>query len=176
MAEKGKISEEAMKLEVGKAYKRRISREKRKQEQIDLAPARNLQPKVRTIRYDNIHSAMAEEGVIAMAMQESALLDLCGGLTEGEFSVPLLGKVYGQMLHRHSHGLDVSLGAIEDLSAEEMSHLASVVQKQQGTVSETAFRDCVAIIRKEAQKKGVTSDDDLLALQRKLRESKGTNQ
>ena len=176
VAEKGKISEEAMKLEVGKAYKRRISREKRKQEQIDLAPARNLQPKVRTIRYDNIHSAMAEEGVIAMAMQESALLDLCGGLTEGEFSVPLLGKVYGQMLHRHSHGLDVSLGAIEDLSAEEMSHLASVVQKQQGTVSETAFRDCVAIIRKEAQKKGVTCDDDLLALQRKLRESKGTNQ
>jgi len=176
VAEKGKISEEAMKLEVGKAYKRRVAREKKKQEQIDLAPVRNLQPKVRTVRYDNVHSAVAEEGVIAMAMQESALLDLCGGLTPEEFSVPLLGKVFAQMLLRHSQGLEVTLGGIEELSSEEMSHLASVVQKQQGTVSEAAFRDCVATIRKEAQKKSVSSDDALLAYQKKLRESKGTNQ
>ena len=175
VAEKGKISEEAMKLEVGKAFKRRLAREKRHQEQIDLAPARNLQPKARTIRYDNIRSAMAEEGVIAMAMQESALLELRGGLTPEEFSVPLLGRVYGQMLARHAQGLDVNLGGIEELTAEEMSHLASVVQKQQGTVSETAFKDCVATIRKEAQKKEVTSDDALLAYQKKLRESKGAN-
>ena len=53
-AEAAKISPEAMKIEVQKAYKRRLSREKRKQEKIDLAPARNLQAQSRQIRYDNV--------------------------------------------------------------------------------------------------------------------------
>ena len=48
-------------MEVNKAFKRRIAREKKKQEKIDLAPAQNLQPKSRSIRYDNMKSAMAEE-------------------------------------------------------------------------------------------------------------------
>ena len=35
-----------MKLEVGRAYTRRIARDKKKQEKIDLAPAKNCQPVV----------------------------------------------------------------------------------------------------------------------------------
>ena len=112
VAEKGKISTDAMKLEISKAYKRRIAREKKRQEQIDLAPARALQPKIRTVRYDNMRSAMAEEGVLAMALRDPALLDKHGGLSPEEFSVPLLGKVYGQLLSRHQKGLEVSFGAL----------------------------------------------------------------
>ena len=44
VAETAKISMEAMKMEVGRAFKRRIAREKKKQEKIDLAPAKNRQP------------------------------------------------------------------------------------------------------------------------------------
>ena len=174
VAEKGKISDEAMKLEIGKAYKRRMARDKKKQEQIDLAPERARQPKIRTVRYDNVRSAMAEESVLAMALRNPALLDLCGNLTVSEFSVPLLGKVYQQMMTRHMTGLEVSFGALEDVSAEEMSHLAAIAQRQEGPVSEKAFTDCVSTIRNEAQRKNVSSDDDLLALQNKLRERKGT--
>ena len=174
VAEKGKISAEAMKLEIGKAYKRRVAKEKKKQEQIDLAPERARQPQVRNVRYDNIRSAMAEEGVLAMALRDPALLDQCGDLTVGDFSVPLLGKVYGQIMTRHMTGLEVSLGALDDLSPEEMSHLAAVAQRQDGPVSETAFKDCVAIIRKEAQVKNITTDDDLLNFRNKLKERKGT--
>ena len=174
VAENGKISDEAMKLEIGKAYKRRMARDKKKQEQIDLAPERARQPKIRTVRYDNVRSAMAEESVLAMALRNPALLDLCGNLTVSEFSVPLLGKVYQQMMTRHMTGLEVSFGALEDVSAEEMSHLAAIAQRQEGPVSEKAFTDCVSTIRNEAQRKNVSSDDDLLALQNKLRERKGT--
>ena len=174
VAEKGKISDEAMKLEIGKAYKRRMAREKKKQEQIDLAPERARQPKIRTVHYDNVRSAMAEESVLAMALRNPALLDLCGNLTVSEFSVPLLGKVYQQMMTRHMTGLEVSFGALEDVSAEEMSHLAAIAQRQEGPVNEKAFTDCVAAIRNEAQRKNVSSDDDLLALQNKLKEKKGT--
>ena len=70
-----------MKLEINKAFKRRIAREKKKQEKIDLAPAQAAQPKSRDIRYDNIKSAMAEETVIAMALKEPGVLDgLCGSI------------------------------------------------------------------------------------------------
>lgn len=176
VAEKGKISEEAIKLEIGKAYKRRLAREKKRREQIDLEPARALQPKLRSVRYDNVRSAVAEEGVLAMALREPALLDQRGGLTAEEFSVPLLGKVYEQLLSRNDQGLEVSLGALEGFTPEEMSYLAGISQRQQGPVSEAAFKDCVAAIRAEAQAKNVSSDDDLLAFRNKLKERKGTKE
>ena len=174
VAEAGKISEDAMKMEIGKAYKRRIAREKKKQEQIDLAPAKALQPKARSIHYDNVKSAMAEEGVIALGLREPALLDHCGNLRGEDFSVPLLGRVFDVLLMRHSQGLEVSLGVLEDLTAEEMSHLAGITHRQQGPVSQDAFMDCINTIRGAKAKKSIASDDDLLAFRNKLKESKGT--
>ena len=175
VAEASGISDEAMKLEIGKAYKRRIQREKKQQEKIDLAPVQALQPKSRSIRYDNMKSAMAEEGILAMAFQDISLLDQSGGLTGEDFSVPLLGKVFDQMRVRYRQGLEVSLGVLEDLTQEEMSHIAGIHQRQQGPASEAAFRDCVNTVHGAHQASKITSDDDLLAFQNKLRESKGTN-
>jgi len=176
VAEIGKISFDSMKLEIGKAFKRRMARERTKQERIDLAPAQALQPKARSIRYDNMKSAMAEEGIIAQVLREPALLDQAAGLSGQQFSVPLLGRVYDQLLARHNQGLEVNLGVLTDLTDEEMSHIAGITQRQQGTVNETAFRDCVATIRGISQSKKVSSNDDLMAFRNKLKESKGTNQ
>ena len=175
VAEASGISDEAMKLEIGKAYKRRIAREKKQQEKIDLAPVQALQPKIRTVRYDNIKSAMAEEGILAMAFQDVSLLGQAGGLKEADFSVPLLGKVFAQMQIRYQQGLEVSLGVLEDLTQEEMSHIAGITQRQQGPANAAAFRDCVNTVLSAGQAAKVVSDDDLLAFQNKLKESKGTN-
>ena len=57
-----------------------------------LSPAQNLQPKSRTIRYDDIRSAMAEEVILANIFKQPSLLDQVGGLTAAQFSCPLLGK------------------------------------------------------------------------------------
>jgi DNA primase len=59
-----------MKMEIQRAYKRRVDRQKRQQEKIDLEPVKALQPKSRSIRYDNMKSAMAEESVIAQILRE----------------------------------------------------------------------------------------------------------
>ena len=174
IAEAAGITADAMKLEVNKAFKRRLAREKKKQEQIDLAPVKNLQPKDRSIRYDNMKSALAEETVIAQALREPALLDACGTLKPEHFSVALFGRVFAQMQSRHSQGMGVNLSVLEDLTAEEAAHLAGICQKQTGPVNEKAFRDCVKIIIAEQQSRNVGSDDDLLALRNKLKESKGT--
>ena len=176
VADAGKISFEAMKAEVNNAFKRRLARERKKQEKVNLAPTQAMQPKSRSIRYDNMKSAMAEEGVIAQALREPALLDLCVDLQAKEFSVPLLGRIYDQMVQRHKQGLEVSLGVLSDLSSEEMSHVAGITQRQQGPVNETAFRDCVKTIRAASGAKQVTTNDDLMALRNKLKESKGTDQ
>ena len=174
-AEYAKISYEAMKVEIGKAFKRRTNRERKKQEKIDLAPAQAMQPKFRTIRYDNMKSAMAEEGVLSMALKDPALLDAVKNLTAEEFSSPLLGRVYTQLRRRHDQGLDVNLAVLENLSSEEMSHITGVCRKQSGPVSEEAFLDCVRTIQSEHRSAQVTSEDDLMALRKAYQGRKGIN-
>ena len=172
-AETAGISYEAMKIEADKAYRRRVARERKKQEKIDLSPARNLQPHSRSIRYDNTKSAMAEETVIAMALKEPALLDRLANLSGGHFSSPLLGKVFDQLMHRHTVGLEVSLGGLADFTGEEMAHLAGICQRRQGPVNEQALLDCARIILQSHQSASVSTDADVMAIREKMKERKG---
>jgi DNA primase len=173
VAEAAGISFDALKLEVNKAFKSRVAREKKQQEKIDLTPAKNLQPKSRNIRYDNMKSAMAEENLLAMVLKEPALLDVTAGLSAVEFSSKLLGRAYEQLRRRYGEGLEVSVAVLADFDSEEMSHLAGISQRHTGPVDETALRDCVRIIQSEHQASTVASDDDLMALRNKLKERKG---
>ena len=172
-AEAAGISYDAMKLETDKAYKRRLAREKKKQERIDLAPADALQPKSRTIRYDNIRSAVAEENVLALILKEPALLDQAKALKSEEFSSALLGRVYEQLRSRYAQGLEVSLAVLTELTPEEASHLTGILQRQQGPVNEQALADCIRTIHAEHQASSVSSEEDLMALRAKLKERKG---
>ena len=173
VAEAAGISYDALKIEVNKAYKRRMAREKKKEERRSLSPASNLQPKSRTIRYDNMKSAMAEENIIAMALKVPALLDQTSALRGEIFSSNLLGRVYDQLVRRHEEGHEVSLAVLADFTAEEMSHIAGILQRQQGPVSERALSDCVRTVQAEYRKANVSSEDDLLALREKMKERKG---
>ena len=172
-AEAAQISYDAMKIEVEKAWKRRQARQKKKQEKIDLSPVQNLQPHSRQIRYDNMKSAMAEEAVIAMALTEPALLDQAGMLSQGLFSVELLGKVFAQLSRCHLEGLEISLGVLTDLTAEEFAHVAGIQQHRQGPVNQQAFDDCVKTILEEYRKRSVQSNDDIMAMRKKFQERKG---
>ena len=173
-ADAGKISYEAMKLEAEKAYKRRLDREKRKQEKADLAPVQSLQPKTRQFRYDNMKSAMAEEAVLAMVLKEPAMFAKTAGLTEDMFSSPVLGKAFAQLRSRYSRGLEVSAAVLEDFTAEEMSHLAHITQRHTGPVNEAAMVDCVRTITDEHQSNRVQTDRDLLEIQKRMQQRKGT--
>ena len=173
VAEAAKISMDAMKLEVNRAFKRRIAREKKKQEKIDLSPARNLQPKSRSFHYDNIKSAMAEEMLLALVLREPALLDHTRDLKPEMFSSELLARVYDQLVKRHNEGLDVSLSGLADFTSEEMSHIAGILQRQEGPVNEQALLDCVRTIQREYQTGRVSNEDDLMALRNRLKERKG---
>ena len=172
VAEAAGISEDAMRLEVNRALKRRTYQEKKKQEKIDLSPARNLQPKEKSIRYSNLRSARAEEMIIAQVLREPALFAQIPDLQPEIFSSEFLGRAFRQLRDRCEQGLDVSLGGLSDFTAEEMSHLAGISQ-QQGPVNERSLLDCANIIREEYQKSQTKTEDDLMRFREKLQKSKG---
>lgn len=176
VAEAGKISPEAMKIEVNKARKRLLNREKRKQERINLAPAVAAQPKSRTIHYDNVKSAKAEEIVLAQCLTDPAMMDETENLKPEEFSSPLLGRVFDQLRQQSRQGLAPGIAGLTDFTGEEMAHIAGILQRNPGPVSEQALHDSIQVIRQMHEFKSASTDstnDTLMELYRKLQESKG---
>ena len=170
------ISREAMLLEAGKAYKKRINREKRQQERRDLSPVMANLPTERSLRgeYGNPRSAAAEEQVIGFVLLEPGLMDLAEDLNGAAFSVSFLGRAYDALLRLHREGLRVSLAALQDFTPEESSRLSAISQRCDKLSGDQAFLDCVNVILSEkAKKDAANSDADLLALSQALQKNKG---
>ena len=173
-AELARITPEAMKLEVQRSFKRRSARERRAELRRDLNPAASLQPKERALRYENLRSARAEEGVLRLL--DEGLFPPQAPLREDEFSSPLLGKVFSHLWQAHSQGRSVSLNALTGvLTPEEMSHITSVCQQPESAQNASqALADYINIIRREAEKRAGGDIDPLLAATEKYKDKKGT--
>lgn len=173
VAEAAGISMEAMKLEVGRAFKRRTYQEKKKQEKIDLSPVRNLQPTDKKLHYDNVKSARAEEVVLAQILKEPALFEEIPELKPEMFSSDFMGRAFSQLLSRYRQGLEVSLSGLTDFTPEEMACLAGITQRLTGPVSHQGLADCARTIREEYQKSQTKTEEDIMLLREKLQKSKG---
>lgn len=160
------LSPEAMKLEVQRAFKRRAARDRKARERQELNLTRSLQPTDRAIRYDDLRSAMAEEGVIRLLMQDDSLFPDQPPLREDEFSSPLLGRIYGELWRCRGSGS--SMAALSaSLTPEEMSHLTTLLQKPESTANAPqALADYIRIIREEGVKRSGRSAMDALAAAR----------
>ena len=169
------VSAEAVAQEVKRELRRRISREKKQQERRDLAPARQLQPAARSMRYENVRSALAEEGVLRLILLEPELLERTGELAGGDFSAPLLGRTFDMLKQRCLQGRPVSLAALSgELSPEEMSHLARIASRPEDlSRSGQSLGDYIAVIRMERLKQQGGTDEELLrAARAKYKETK----
>lgn len=173
-AEAAGITAEAMKLEIKKSFNKRMARERAQQKKKDLAPAAQQQPVDRSIRYENMRSAMAEEGVLRMLVREPALFSQLGGLTSQMFSVPLLGRAYDALREQYQQGLQVTMAGLgEAFTAQETAHLTRVAQKTDSLVSEEAFLDYCSTIMHEYEKSGAQSPQALLAMRDRMKDKKG---
>ncbi len=169
VAETAGVTAEAVKLEVNKAYKRRRYAEKKKEERKNLRPADQVSSG--TIKYENVKSAVAEEGLLSQILLEPSLLEETTGLQPEDMSVELFGRVLQWMRSRWQEGQSVSIPAMNgEFRPEEISHLTSIVQKRDGTVNEQAFRDYISVIRSEASKRG---SKDLMAALSRRRDNQG---
>lgn len=176
-AETAKISPEAMRLEVQRAFKRRLSQEKRTELRKDLNPAARLQPKERTLRYDNIRSARAEEGLLRLLILDESLFPAQPPLREDQFSSPLLGRAFTLLWQAREDGRAVTPAVLsEALTPEEMSHISAVCQQPESPQhAKQALADYIRIVQEESDKRaGSQAADPLLAATEKYKDKKGT--
>ena len=166
-AEAAGLTPEALRLETQRAFKRRMAKERKARERRELNPAATQQPSERGMRYDNLRSAMAEEGVLRLLMLDDSLFPDMPPLTAEEFSSPLLGKVFAALWRlrpcEQSRALAVLGG---ELTSEEMNHLTVIMQKPESMANASqALADYIRIIREE-HKRRQGAGQDLLALAR----------
>ncbi|MBR3704564.1 MAG: DNA primase [Oscillospiraceae bacterium] len=164
-AEKAGISREAMLLEIKRAYGKKKGAERKAMTKENLNVNAIYQPRNRSIRYDDMRSAMAEEGVLRLLFLDSSLLKECSALQEHEFSVPLLGKIYTLLCQSWQNGGSLSPAAMQEhLSIEEMSHLTTFLQKPESLAEASrSLPDYINIIRESAMRRNGVSDTDPLA-------------
>ena len=163
-AEMAGVSPEAVAQEVKKELNRRIYKEKKQKQRRDLAPATQLQPRQRGLRYENIRSARAEEGIIRLCLMDPELIRFMGSLSGGQFSSPLLGKVYECLKRRFEQGLSTRLSALAaELEPEEMDHLAHVAsQPESAANSRKSMHDYITLIQSEFLRRQEGDQDEWL--------------
>ena len=170
-AEMAGVKADAMKLEVNRAFKRRMAAQKKRTERQNLSPAKQAQPTAMRRTYENTKSAMAEEGLLALLFLEPNLMDEVGSLMPEQFSDEVLRRVYSWMTHRWQEGMSISVGAMGDgFSPEEISHITSITQKREGVVNQQALQDYIAVIRSESEKR---DSRDLMAVLNRRRDKNG---
>lgn len=167
------ISGTAFAQEVERWRKGQIRHAKKKELRRDLTPTTTLQPQSRELRYENVRSARAEEGVLRLVLLDPALFSLAEVEPE-QFSAPVLGKAFQLLRDRHDQGLSVQLASLAgELTPEEMSHLTSVVQRPESLANgQRAMADYIETIKAEtAQRCAPKSGNALLELRDRQRKT-----
>lgn len=174
-AEAAHVTADAMKLNVQRAAKRRAGKEKRAQTRVALNPIAQLQPKERELRYDNVRSARAEEGVLRLLLLDETLFPMQSPLKQEDFSSPVLGKVYTLLWQVREAGRTLSLASLSgELSPDEMNHVTSVCQQPESPENRRqALHDYINVIQEEAAKRSAgTETDPLLEATKKYKKLK----
>ena len=98
-------------MEVERARKRSYAKEKKQQERREMNPVSDRQPIERGMRYANMRSAMAEEGVIRLLLQDDSLFPEQMPVLPEDFSSPALAHIYDEIWKRRGRGGVASLAA-----------------------------------------------------------------
>ena len=128
IAEECGTSAEFVRKEIESARKRRLSKE---QHSVPKPSAGSLNDGI-SVRYDDIESAVAEEGVIRIVYLEPSLAPEARRLISPElFTSPELRHVYSVLLDKLESGQQLSSpnALSEELSSVEMSLFISVIDK-----------------------------------------------
>lgn len=150
---------------------------RRKQERQDLAPARQLQPKERALRYSNLHSARAEEGILRVVLLDGAYFRQLDSLGEEHFSSPVLGKAFCLLRQRWREDRPATLAALEATGSflpRKWTYcpvLSSSLSPRH--TAQAALEDNLAIVLEEAGKRTIASGADLADLSARLKQTKG---
>ncbi|MGM9661502.1 MAG: DNA primase [Oscillospiraceae bacterium] len=169
------ISAESMKAEVERQQRRLAAKAKKERQRREMNPVLTSQPRERSLRYENLRSALAEEGLIRLLMLDQGAFGAEPPLTGDKFSSPLLGRIFDALWAFHLEGRPLSVSLLSPLlSPEEMSHLTELLQKPENlAAAERTIREYAGVVREEYEKRSGTAEDPLLAARDKYKNKSG---
>lgn len=172
IAERASVNVKVVLEEVERIRRGKLRIAKKEYEKAALKVSSLVQPKERALRYENERSALAEEGVIRLIINDASLLD-GEKLTSEDFSNELLGRFFDTVLEKSQAGLSLSVAVLgETFTQEEISHLTYIINKPELlTNGKKALLDYIDIIKTEKQSSSAVEDPRAYA--QWLREKKG---
>ncbi len=153
-AEPAGVTGEAVIREAERFRMLKLSGDKKQYERASARPASQAQPQEKALRYENIVSARAEEGILRLLLQDPALIAVCP-LPEEEFSSPFLRGLYAGLRRRQREGLSLSPSALlSSLPEGEAAQLTQILQQPLAPGSAAdALADCVRVVHSEYVKR-----------------------
>lgn len=172
-AEKIDVSWSALETDIARTRRKKLAEARKRQNREETAPLRAIQPQSRELRYENARAAAAERGVINLLFR---FPDRFGSvrLTGGDFSNPVLGRLYDTLTARLRNGQSFAPAVLgEQLSQEEMGLLTDIVHRDEVPPqrAEEAMNDYIRKIQEEKDK--TLRRDDPRKYAEKLKERKG---
>ena len=138
--------------------------------------AQIVQPQERALRYENVRSARAEEGLIRLLLMDDGIFPNPFPLTREQFSSPLCGKAFFILWDAKQEGRPLSLYLLtEQLKQEEMSQIVAILNQPESSANAArALSDYIGVIREESGKRGAAGaqEDALTKLTRKYQKQK----
>ena len=174
-AEAAGLTPAAMAEEVKRLRAQRRRKVRRQEERRALSPAQESQPAERSLRYQNVPSARAEEGVIHLLMLDGENFKYASALQPEHFSSPVLGKVFGLLRDKWERGQACTMASLSaNLTPEEMSLLARIQEKPVSVANgERAMADYITAIRRQ---RSADTDDALMAFRKSKLSNGGTTE
>ncbi len=175
-AKMAQVTVEAMEVEVRRALAVRQKKKKTAERREVRAVVSAAQPRDRTLQYQNVRSAKAEEGIIRLIFADDSLTDeIAARITPQEFTSQLLQKIFAHALTLHRQGRRVAVAAFEGyLEENEMQHLTAVLggDRVNTTNWQQALDDYIGAIARCRMKSGADTggEDPLLRMSRIHRE------
>ena len=163
------VSGDVVAKEVERQRRQLVNRARKDDFREQTKAAQSAQPADRGLRYENLVSATAEEGVIRLLYLEPALYTKIL-LSESDFTSPALGHIFSVLFSKAQNHSPISVSSIgELLPPEEMNLLISLLQKPEIlSNSESALADYLTRIKD--QKELSAESTDLRDLANKLKD------
>ncbi len=140
----------SLRQEVERLRNRNQKSSRKQYERTLVRPVRNAQPQEKKLRYEDVRSAVAEEGVIRLLLLDPGMIRECS-LEPEEFTSPFLGRLYGDLRRRQQEGRSLTPSALAaGMEEGEAALLTELLNKPEtGGQARTTLQNYTDVIRQE---------------------------
>ena len=176
VAQETGVAAASMAAEVKRAFISGARREKKKTESEAMRPVRNIQPKENRLRYQNPRSAVCEEKLLSIILEDSDLLHKAGEMiSPQEFSSEYLARIFEKALAMEQSEHEIRPAAVmAGLEDAEARHLTAILSEKVPSHDPLAeMTDYIRVIKAEKAKDNSQGDDRLKEILSRKREREG---